>query len=117
MTVGIYMSDKLRYDYTGGVYECRDHGHYNHSNINNHAEQPWIVNQFNHYVLLVGYDSNTNFIFKNSLGTGWGDQGYGTFKKYYDCGIRIVSFEFFGPRLSLAALFIMLVMLMAVQGL
>jgi C1A family cysteine protease len=65
-------------------------------------------------VLLVGYDSNTNFIFKNSLGDDWGDKGYGTFKKYYDCGIRIVSYEFYGFRMSL---FVVLALLMVVlQG-
>lgn len=74
------------------------------------------MDQLNHYVLLVGYDASTNFIYKNSFGTGWGDQGYGTFKHNYDCGIRIVSYEFFGVR-GLWAPWLLLLLLAALFGL
>lgn len=108
VVVGIHMSPQLRSKYDGSVYKCEDKGHWNEKQ-NSHAQQPWIVNQFNHYVLLVGYDANTNFIYKNSMGTDWGDKGYGTFQSYYDCGIRIVSYEFYASRL-LSLGFIILVL-------
>lgn len=32
MVVGINANQELRQNYKGGVYKCKDHGHYNHSN-------------------------------------------------------------------------------------
>lgn len=41
----------------------------------------------NHAVILVGYDSNGNYIIKNSWGTSWGENGFGVVSKDNDCGI------------------------------
>lgn len=41
----------------------------------------------NHAVVVVGYDSNGNYIIKNSWGTSWGENGYATISKDFDCGI------------------------------
>lgn len=37
----------------------------------------------NHYVQVIGYDSNGNYIIKNSWGIYWGDNGYATIE--YGC--------------------------------
>jgi len=40
-----------------------------------------------HAILMVGYDSTKGvFIFRNSWGTNWGDQGYGTLPEAYVLG-------------------------------
>lgn len=41
----------------------------------------------NHGVLLVGYDSSSNWIIKNSWGTSWGVKGYITLKSGNCCQI------------------------------
>ena len=41
----------------------------------------------NHAVLLTGYDSNYNWLIKNSWGIYWGTYGYITLKKGSTCGI------------------------------
>lgn len=84
------------------MYDCntKGEGKFNNSNVNVHTQQPWVVYQLNHYVALVGYDTSGNFIFKNSHGTTWGNNGYGTFKKNSDCGIRLVSYQFYSPRMG-----------------
>jgi len=46
----------------------------------------------NHYVQVIGYDSNGNYIIKNSWGIYWGDNGYATIDATMDCGIKIWVF-------------------------
>ena len=41
----------------------------------------------NHAVMLYGYDSNNNWLIKNSWGTDWGINGTMILSKNYDCGI------------------------------
>lgn len=97
---GLYMGAALR-AFTGtGVYKCIDTVSYRNSNVNNDAQQPWMAKQFNHYVLVVGYDSSTNFIIKNSLGLGWGSLGFGKLANGYDCGIRILPQQLSGWRMA-----------------
>lgn len=74
-----------------------------------------MINQLNHYVMLVGYDANTNFIYKNSFGKEWGNDGYGTFEKNYDCGIRIVSYEFYAARVVWGMMVGVLLVVMGVE--
>jgi cathepsin L len=50
------------------------------------------VANLNHAVVIVGYDENGNYIIKNSWGTGWGENGFATISKDFDCGLA------FGPR-------------------
>ncbi len=45
------------------------------------------VANVNHAVIVVGYDSNGNYIIKNSWGTAWGENGFATISKDNDCGI------------------------------
>ena len=42
--------------------------------------------KINHGALLVGYDADGNWIFKNSWGTDWGINGFGIISKDYNCG-------------------------------
>lgn len=41
----------------------------------------------NHAVVIVGYDSNVNYIVKNSWGTSWGQNGFGVVSATNDCAI------------------------------
>lgn len=41
----------------------------------------------NHAVLATGYDSDNNWIIKNSWGTAWGEKGYITLKTGNTCGV------------------------------
>lgn len=77
------------WEYTDGVYSCtRD-------------EQPIDVNRFNHAVLVVGYNSDKNYIIQNSKGEGWGSYGYGIIDYQSDCGITIVNYQLDGRRMVL----------------
>jgi C1A family cysteine protease len=46
----------------------------------------------NHAVLLVGYDSNDNWIIKNQWGEGWGENGYATISNTNDCAIPYLGY-------------------------
>ena len=45
------------------------------------------VSLINHAVVVVGYDSDGNWIVKNSWGTGWGENGYAVVSKNTNCAI------------------------------
>lgn len=47
----------------------------------------------NHAVTLVGYDSNGNWIIKNSWGTGWGQNGYATISNSNDCALTAYVYQ------------------------
>ena len=48
----------------------------------------------NHAVIIVGYDSNGNYIIKNSWATTWGQNGYGVVSKDADCGLSAYVYQF-----------------------
>jgi len=52
------------------------------------------VSSLNHAIQLIGYDSNGNYLIKNSWGTTWGVNGFGTVNSSLDCGIKQVVFQF-----------------------
>ena len=37
--------------------------------------------------MIIGYDSDGNYIIKNSWGTLWGESGFGRIDKNNDCGL------------------------------
>lgn len=49
--------------------------------------------QLNHALVVSGYDKHSNFILRNSKGTGWGKNGYMLIKKNKDCGLRKRVFQ------------------------
>lgn len=52
------------------------------------------VSKINHAVIIIGYDSNGNYIIKNSWGTSWGDNGFGIVSKDADCGLSAWSYYY-----------------------
>ena len=50
----------------------------------------------NHAVLIVGYDSDGNYIVKNSWDTSWGVNGFGTVSKDADCALKAYVYEIRG---------------------
>ena len=67
------------FSYTGGILDCS----YQTSSLANHV------------VLVVGYDSEGNWIAKNSWGTDWGDNGYITISKNSNCKMQSAAEVFF----------------------
>lgn len=59
------------------------------------------VGSLNHAVLVVGYDSNGNYIIKNSWGTNWGENGFATISKDFDCGLTSGPREVRGTNVAL----------------
>ena len=47
----------------------------------------WATSYQNHAVLLIGWDSNGDWLIQNSWGTSWGVNGTMTLSSVYDCGI------------------------------
>jgi cathepsin L len=47
----------------------------------------------NHAVIIVGYDSNGNWIIKNSWGTGWGQSGFATISVTNDCALTAYVYQ------------------------
>ncbi|KAL4432910.1 hypothetical protein ABPG74_014424 [Tetrahymena malaccensis] len=72
------------------VVDASTWGHYR-SGIYNGCNQTHI--QLNHAVLAVGYDSQGNWIVKNSWGTGWGEQGYIRLAPNNTCGILSYNYQ------------------------
>lgn len=50
--------------------------------------------KINHAVIIVGYDSNGNYIIKNSWGTSWGTNGFGVVSKNSDCALSAYAFQY-----------------------
>lgn len=50
--------------------------------------------KINHAVVIVGYDSNGNYIIKNSWGTGWGVNGFGVVSRTNDCALSAYAFQY-----------------------
>lgn len=48
----------------------------------------------NHFVTAIGYDTNGNYIIKNSWGTAWGDFGLATIDSTMDCGMKVWVFVY-----------------------
>jgi C1A family cysteine protease len=48
----------------------------------------------NHAVVIIGYDTNGNWIIKNQWGTSWGENGFATISKYYNCGLSLWVFQY-----------------------
>lgn len=44
--------------------------------------------ELNHGLNAIGYDSNSDFIVENTLGTGWGNNGYALLKNNKACGLK-----------------------------
>lgn len=76
VSVAMYASSSSFQGYTSGVYS----GCPANANL-----------KINHGALLIGYDADGNWIIKNSWGTGWGENGYATISKYYNCGITFYA--------------------------
>jgi len=55
----------------------------------------------NHAVVLIGYDSNGNYIVKNSWGPNWGENGYATVSGTADCAFSYLPREIRGTNLQL----------------
>lgn len=72
VSVGLYANSGFDY-YSNGVYSGCPSGSQNY---------------INHAVLLVGYTSDGHWIIKNSWGESWGDNGFITIHKDYDCGMK-----------------------------
>lgn len=76
LPVGIYASSSFQ-SYLSGVYNgCSS---YTNPSLLNHA------------VLLYGWDSNGNWLIKNSWGTSWGQSGYMVLASGYNCGISSMT--------------------------
>ena len=56
----------------------------------------------NHAVQLVGYDVDGNWIVKNSWGTSWGVNGYGTISATANCGLSAYVYQINGDNEMLA---------------
>lgn len=56
----------------------------------------------NHAVVIIGYDSNGNYIVKNSWDTTWGVNGFGTVSKDADCALSAYVYEIRGTNQQLA---------------
>ena len=67
--------------YTSGTFSC--------SNTSSMT-----INDLNHAIQIVGYNSDGDYIIKNSWGTTWGANGYATVDSTLDCGIKQVVYEF-----------------------
>jgi len=63
-------------DYNSGVFSCSG------------------TPSLDHAVEIIGYDSNGNYIIKNSWGTSWGQNGYITLSAVNDCGIRQYIYQY-----------------------
>lgn len=50
--------------------------------------------RINHAVVIVGYDSNGNYIVKNSWGTSWGQNGFGVVSKDADCALSAFAYSY-----------------------
>lgn len=59
------------------------------------------VSSINHAVVIVGYDTNGNYIIKNSWGTTWGQNGYAVVSKDADCGFSYQPKEWRGTNTQL----------------
>lgn len=81
MTILIYATTQFQ-SYTGGVYSG--------------CPAVTTSSQINHAVLAIGYDTNGNYIIKNSWGTSWGQNGYGVISKNFDCGANLFPSEIRG---------------------
>lgn len=79
---GLYATDSF-WNYKSGTHSCsRD-------------EQPIDINNFNHAVLIVGYNSDNNYIIQNSMGEDWGEYGYGIIDHKNDCGLSLINYQMF----------------------
>lgn len=58
----------------------------------------------NHSIQLIGYDKWGNYIIKNSWGTSWGDNGYGTVSYFFDCGIKLFACQYGSNETSIITL-------------
>jgi cathepsin L len=65
--------------YSSGIYSC--------------ITTPNISN-LNHAVEVIGFDSNGNYIIKNSWGTYWGNSGFGVIDSNNDCGIKLLMYQY-----------------------
>lgn len=52
------------------------------------------ADNLNHAVVVIGYDTNGNWLIKNSWGNGWGIGGLGWVKDSSDCGIKLYVYRF-----------------------
>jgi cathepsin L len=48
----------------------------------------------NHAVVIIGYDSNGNYIVKNSWGTSWGTNGFGIVSSANDCALSAFVYSY-----------------------
>lgn len=78
-----YASDGGFPSYSSGVFSCSTEIY---------------ASDLNHAVTVVGYDSDGNYIIKNSWGKSWGTNGFGVVNKdpAKNCGINIRVYYFAG---------------------
>lgn len=77
--VALISADPGFMNYKSGIYACNS---------------ITTINNINHAVTIVGYDSNGNYLIKNSWGTTWGNQGYGwvNASPNSNCGLNLVVY-------------------------
>jgi hypothetical protein len=92
-------TDRFR-SYTGGLYSCTS------------DDAPLDIRETNHAVLGIGYNTDGNFIIKNSYGTGWGEAGYAIIDSSNDCGMHLMCYQLNSLRLiaALTLLFCMIIL-------
>lgn len=73
--------------YSKGIYSC---------------SRAATADDLNHGIQVIGYDSNNNYIIKNSWGTSWGQNGFGYVQSNQtkDCGIHMIVLAYTGATLS-----------------
>lgn len=51
--------------------------------------------QLDHALVVIGWDSQSNFLVKNSWGDDWGVNGFGVISKDRDCGLKMIVYELY----------------------
>jgi hypothetical protein len=76
-----YGTERAFSSYSTGIYSCG---------------MPTVGTELlDHALEVIGWDSASNFIVKNSWGTTWGAGGFGVISKDRDCGLKLIVYELY----------------------